>query len=173
MSKKEEVLNIIRAIPDYPKKGIIFRDITPLLGHPKLFKYVIDELAALCKNQGITKIVGIESRGFIFGAPLAYALGIGFVPIRKKGKLPYKKIAASFTLEYGTDTIEMHEDALTKNDKVILIDDLLATGGTTRAGLELINKLGAKTAFCLYVIELTALDGGKTLNVPYKSLIKY
>ena len=173
MSKKEEVLNIIRAIPDYPKKGIIFRDITPLLGHAELFKYVIDELAALCKGQGITKIVGIESRGFIFGAPLAYALGIGFVPIRKKGKLPYKKIAASFTLEYGTDTVEMHEDALTKDDKVILIDDLLATGGTTRAGLELINKLGAQTAFCLYVIELSALEGGKTLSVPYKSLIKY
>ena len=173
MTKKEEVLQIIRAIPDYPKQGIIFRDITPLLGNAELFKYVIDELAELCKNQGITKIVGIESRGFIFGAPLAYALGIGFVPVRKKGKLPYKKIAAQFTLEYGTDTIEMHEDALTKDDKVILIDDLLATGGTTRAALELINKLGAKTAFCLYVIELSALEGGKTLNVPYKSLIKY
>ncbi len=173
MTKREQVLQIIRAIPDYPKKGIIFRDITPLLGNTELFKYVIDELAELCKNQGITKIVGIESRGFIFGAPLAYALGIGFVPVRKKGKLPYKKIAAQFTLEYGTDTIEMHEDALTKDDKVILIDDLLATGGTTRAALELINKLGAKTAFCLYVIELTALEGGKTLNVPYKSLIKY
>ena len=173
MNKQEQVLQIIRAIPDYPKKGIIFRDITPLLGHPELFKYVVDELAKLCKDQGITKIVGIESRGFIFGAPLAYALGIGFVPVRKKGKLPYKKIAASFTLEYGTDTIEMHEDALTKDDKVILIDDLLATGGTTRAALELIKKLGAKTAFCLYVIELCALEGGKTLNVPYKSLIKY
>ncbi|MCR5504396.1 MAG: adenine phosphoribosyltransferase [Elusimicrobiaceae bacterium] len=173
MTKHEQVLQIIRAIPDYPKKGIIFRDITPLLGHPEYFKYVVDELAKLCKDQGITKIVGIESRGFIFGAPLAYALGIGFVPVRKKGKLPYKKIAASFTLEYGTDTIEMHEDALTKDDKVILIDDLLATGGTTRAALELINKLGAKTAFCLYVIELCALEGGKTLNVPYKSLIKY
>lgn len=173
MTKREEVLNIIRAIPDYPKKGIIFRDITPLLGNAELFKYVIDELAELCKNQGITKIVGIESRGFIFGAPLAYALGIGFVPVRKKGKLPYKKIAAQFTLEYGTDTIEMHEDALTKDDKVILIDDLLATGGTTRAALKLINQLGAKTAFCLYVIELSFLEGGKTLNVPYKSLIKY
>ncbi len=173
MTKREQVLQIIRAIPDYPKKGIIFRDITPLLGNTELFKYVIDELAELCKNQGITKIVGIESRGFIFGAPLAYALGIGFVPVRKKGKLPYKKIAAQFTLEYGTDTIEMHEDALTKDDKVILIDDLLATGGTTRAALELINKLGAKTAFCLYVIELSFLEGGKTLNVPYKSLIKY
>lgn len=173
MTKREQVLQIIRAIPDYPKKGIIFRDITPLLGNTELFKYVIDELAELCKNQGITKIVGIESRGFIFGAPLAYALGIGFVPVRKKGKLPYKKIAAQFTLEYGTDTIEMHEDALTKDDKVILIDDLLATGGTTRAALELINKLGAKTAFCLYVIELSFLKGGKTLNVPYKSLIKY
>lgn len=173
MTKREQVLQIIRAIPDYPKKGIIFRDITPLLGNAELFKYVIDELAELCKNQGITKIVGIESRGFIFGAPLAYALGIGFVPVRKKGKLPYKKIAAQFTLEYGTDTIEMHEDALTKDDKVILIDDLLATGGTTRAALELINKLGAKTAFCLYVIELSFLEGGKTLNVPFKSLIKY
>lgn len=173
MTKREEVLNIIRAIPDYPKKGIIFRDITPLLGNAELFKYVIDELAELCKNQGITKIVGIESRGFIFGAPLAYALGIGFVPVRKKGKLPYKKIAETFTLEYGSDTIEMHEDALTKDDKVILIDDLLATGGTTRAALELINKLGAKTAFCLYVIELSFLEGGKTLNVPFKSLIKY
>jgi len=173
MTKREEVLNIIRAIPDYPKKGIIFRDITPLLGNAELFKYVIDELAELCKNQGITKIVGIESRGFIFGAPLAYALGIGFVPVRKKGKLPYKKIAETFTLEYGSDTIEMHEDALTKDDKVILIDDLLATGGTTRAALELINKLGAKTAFCLYVIELSFLEGGKTLKVPYKSLIKY
>lgn len=173
MTKHEQVLQIIRAIPDYPKKGIIFRDITPLLGNTELFKYVIDELAKLCKDQGITKIVGIESRGFIFGAPLAYALGIGFVPIRKKGKLPYKKIAATFTLEYGTDTVEMHEDALTKDDKVILIDDLLATGGTTRAGLELINRLSAKTAFCLYVNELSFLEGGKTLNVPYKSLIKY
>ena len=173
MTKQEQVLQIIRAIPDYPKKGIIFRDITPLLGNAELFKYVIDELAKLCKDQGITKIVGIESRGFIFGAPLAYALGIGFVTVRKKGKLPYKKIAATFTLEYGSDTIEMHEDALTKDDKVILIDDLLATGGTTRAALELINKLGAKTAFCLYVIELSFLEGGKTLNVPYKSLIKY
>ena len=173
MTKQEQVLQIIRAIPDYPKKGIIFRDITPLLGNAELFKYVIDELAKLCKDQGITKIVGIESRGFIFGAPLAYALGIGFVPVRKKGKLPYKKIAATFTLEYGSDTIEIHEDALTKDDKVILIDDLLATGGTTRAALELINKLGAKTAFCLYVIELSFLEGGKTLNVPYKSLIKY
>ncbi len=173
MTRKQEVLNIIRAIPDYPKQGIIFRDITPLLGNTELFKFVIDELAELCRNQGITKVVGIESRGFIFGAPLAYALGVGFVPVRKKGKLPYKKIAASFTLEYGTDTIEMHEDALTADDKVVLIDDLLATGGTTRAALELINKLGAKTAFCLYVIELSALEGGKTLNVPYKSLIKY
>ena len=168
-----EIKEKIRAIKDFPKEGIIFRDITTALKDADAMRSMIDFLYEHYKDKKIDYVAGIESRGFIFGAPLAYALGIGFVPIRKKGKLPYKKIAASFTLEYGTDTVEMHEDALTKDDKVILIDDLLATGGTTRAGLELINKLGAKTAFCLYVIELTALQGGKTLNVPYKSLIKY
>lgn len=173
MTNESAVLAAIRDIPDYPKKGIVFKDITPLLADGKLFQSVVDDLTNYCKDKGITKIVGIESRGFIFGAPLACALGVGFVPIRKKGKLPYKKIAASFTLEYGTDIIELHEDALTKDDTVVIIDDLLATGGTTRAALELVNKLGAKLAFCLYVSELSFLKGGKTLNVPYKSLIKF
>lgn len=173
MTNEKEVLATIRDIPDYPKKGIVFKDITPLLGEGKIFKSVIADLAELCKGEGITKIVGIESRGFIFGAALAEVLGLGFVPIRKKGKLPYKKVSETFTLEYGSDIIEMHEDALSPKDKVIIIDDLLATGGTTRAALSLVSKLGAKTLFCLYVIELTFLEGGKTLKVPYKSLIKY
>lgn len=173
MITDKAILNQIRDIPDFPKKGILFRDITPLLCDGDSFKAVINEFASLAKGKHITKVVGIESRGFIFGSALAYALGIGFVPIRKKGKLPYKTISASFALEYGTDTVEIHEDALTDKDNVFLIDDLLATGGTIKAAIELVRKLGAKIECCAFLCELTALNGRAEIDVPVEVLIKY
>ena len=170
---KEEIVSLIRNVPDFPKKGILFKDITPLLANPKAFRAIIDELATLCKNKGITKIVALESRGFIFGAPLAYALGVGFVPIRKRGKLPYKKLSIEFDLEYGKDIIEIHQDALDKNDRVLLVDDLLATGGTMSAAIKLISQLGAKIEMCAFMCELEFLKGKEKLSAPSTSLIKF
>ena len=170
---REKIVSLIRNVPDFPKKGILFKDITPLLANPEAFKAVIDDFIVLCKNKGITKIVALESRGFIFGAPLAYALGVGFVPIRKRGKLPYKKLSIEFDLEYGKDIIEMHQDALDKNDKVLLVDDLLATGGTMSAAIKLIEQLGAKIEMCAFMCELEALKGKEKLSVPSKSLIVF
>lgn len=170
---KEEIVSLIRNVPDFPKKGILFKDITPLLANPEAFRAIIDELAALCKNKGITKIVALESRGFIFGAPLAYVLGIGFVPIRKRGKLPYKKLSIEFDLEYGKDIIEIHQDALDKNDKVLLVDDLLATGGTMSAAIKLIEQLGAKIEMCAFMCELAALKGKEKISAPSASLIVF
>lgn len=171
MTDNQDLIKALRDVPDFPKPGIIFKDITPLLGDSKLFKRVIDGLAKECAAKGITKVVGIEARGFIFGAALAYAMGIGFVPCRKKGKLPYKTICASFDLEYGSAVIEMHEDALTPADKVVIVDDLLATGGTSNAAIDLVRKLGAEVALCAFVCELGFLKGGQKLKAPYKSLL--
>ncbi len=171
MKDNSNLLKVLRDVKDFPKPGIIFKDITPLLADGSLFKQVIDSFAEECSGKGITKVVGIESRGFIFGSALAYALGVGFVPARKKGKLPYKTISASFALEYGTDIIEMHEDALTASDKVVIVDDLLATGGTANAAIELVSRLGAEVAFCAFVCELGFLGGGAKLKKPYKSLL--
>lgn len=170
---KEEVIALIRNVPDFPKKGIMFKDITPLLSNAQAFKNIIDELAQIAKDKGITKIVALESRGFIFGAPLAYVLGVGFVPIRKRGKLPYKKFSIEFDLEYGKDIIEIHQDALDKDDKVLLVDDLLATGGTMSAAIKLIEKLGAKIEMCAFMCELEFLKGREKLTVPCKSLIVF
>lgn len=170
---KEEIVSLIRNVPDFPKKGILFKDITPLLANPQAFKAIIDEFATICKNRGITKVVALESRGFIFGAPLAYALGVGFVPIRKRGKLPYKKLSIEFDLEYGKDIIEIHQDALDKNDKVLLVDDLLATGGTMSAAIKLIEQLGAKIEMCAFMCELAALKGKEKLSAPSTSLIVF
>lgn len=154
----------IRDIPDYPKKGILYFDITPLLSNPEAFRYAIDALAEKFKDCGATKIVAAEARGFIFGAPLAYKMGIGFVPIRKPGKLPYKCREVTYDLEYGTDTLCMHEDAIEDGEKVLVVDDLLATGGTTGGMLKLVNDAGGDIVDCGFIIQLGYLDGGKIMK---------
>jgi adenine phosphoribosyltransferase len=155
--------NLIRSIPDFPNPGILFRDITPLLNDPKAFSDVIDELAAAVLGFEFTRIAGVESRGFIFGAPLALKVGVGFVPIRKPGKLPAKVLREEYSLEYGTNIVEMHEDAVAKTDRVLIVDDLLATGGTAAAACKLVERAGGKVVACAFVIELAALDGRKNL----------
>jgi len=164
----------IRDIPDFPKKGIIFKDITPLIGDPKAFKTVINLLAKKYQNQKIDKILCVESRGFIFASALSYKLGIGIVPVRKKGKLPYKTTKETYSLEYGTDTLEMHIDAFQKGARILIIDDLLATGGTVTACTRLVKKLGGKVAGLGVVIELEFLHGrDKLRNHDVYSIIKY
>jgi len=166
--------NVIRDIPNFPKKGIIFKDITKLLADPVLFANVVDKFEQAFKKLKIDKVVVIESRGFIFGAPLAYKLKTGIIPVRKKGKLPYKTIAASYSLEYGKATLEMHTDALEAGDRVVIIDDLLATGGTVSAAIELVEKLEAKIIGIGFLIELTFLKGREKLKGnKVVSLIKY
>ena len=161
-------LNIIKesivAVPDYPKPGIMFRDITTLLENPIAFALVIESFADTYQNCGITKIVGTEARGFIFGAPLALALGVGFVPVRKPGKLPRKVISQSYELEYGTDVLELHIDALNSQDKVLIVDDLLATGGTVEATAKLIRATGATVNDAAFVISLPDLGGEAKLR---------
>ncbi|MEI6125714.1 MAG: adenine phosphoribosyltransferase [Pseudomonadota bacterium] len=154
----------IRAIPDFPKPGILFRDITTLLKDAPAFRAVIDALTARYAHTPLDLIVGIESRGFIFGAALACGLNKGFVPIRKPGKLPAKTIAAEYSLEYGTDRIEMHVDAVQRGTKVLLIDDLLATGGTMQAACELVKQAGGIVAECAFIIELAGLQGRDKLK---------
>ena len=156
--------SIIRDIPDYPKKGIVFKDITTLLKDSSAFQEVINVFYEKLKNEKIDKVIGIESRGFIFGAPLAYKLKVGFVPIRKKGKLPGETISVNYDLEYGTDQIEMHTDALEKGERVVLIDDLIATGGTALAAIELINKMEAKIIENLFFIDLNFLGGSNSIK---------
>ncbi len=168
------IKEIIRDVPDFPVKGIIFKDITTLLKNGEAFEFTLNELYNLCKNKGITKVVGIESRGFIFGGALAGKLGVGFVPIRKPGKLPYKKLSETYDLEYGTDKIEIHEDALDSTDKVLLHDDLLATGGTMKAACNLVEKLGATVEQISFVVELSFLNGREKLKTyDVRSLIQY
>ena len=154
----------IRDIPDYPKEGILFFDITPMLSDPDAFRHAVDSMAEKFKDCGATKIVAAEARGFIFGAPLAYKMGIGFIPIRKPGKLPYKVHSITYDLEYGTDTLCMHEDAIEKGEKVLVIDDLLATGGTTKGMLDLVNEAGGDIVGCGFVIQLGFLDGAKVMK---------
>lgn len=164
----------IRDIPDFPKKGILFKDITTLLARGDVFQSVINQIAARFKPKKIEKIAGIESRGFIFGAPVAYKLGAGLVLIRKKGKLPYKTHSATYQLEYGTDTLEMHQDAVLEGTRVLIVDDLLATGGTARATAELVEKAGGKVAGFAFLIELEFLKGRNNLaGYNVFSLIKY
>jgi adenine phosphoribosyltransferase len=164
----------IRDIPDFPKKGIIFKDITTLLNHPLAFKTAIDLLVKRFRKDKIDYIVAVESRGFIFGSVLAYKLGAGFVPVRKKGKLPYQTRSVTYALEYGTDTLEMHEDAIRPNSRVLIVDDLLATGGTVSATVQLIENFKAKVVGVVFLVELTFLNGKEKLkNVPIYSIIKY
>lgn len=164
----------IRNIPDFPKKGILFRDITTLIQNKVAFKKAVDLLAKKYKGRRINKVVGVEARGFIFGAAVAHKIGAGFVPVRKKGKLPFKTISATYELEYGTDTLEIHQDAITAGEKVLIIDDLLATGGTVKAVTELVNQLGGKILEIAFVIELVDLKGrDKLKGYPVFSLIKF
>lgn len=172
---KESVLKqYIRDIPDFPKAGILFRDITTLLKEKKVFKGAIDALAAKYKQKKIDKVVAVEARGFIFGAAVAAKLGAGFVPVRKKGKLPWRTNQVTYALEYGIDTLEMHHDAICPGEKVLIIDDLLATGGTVKAATDLVKQLKGKIAGIAFLIELTALKGREKLKAfPLVSLIKY
>ncbi|KPK69572.1 adenine phosphoribosyltransferase [candidate division WOR_3 bacterium SM23_60] len=164
----------IRNIPDFPKKGILFRDITTLLKEPRVFKEVIDQLANHYKNMEIDKIASVEARGYIFGGALAYLLGCGFVPVRKPGKLPAKTTSLDYALEYGTNTIEMHTDAITQGEKVLVFDDLLATGGTVQATCRLVESLGGTVVGCAFLISLTELKGIEKLQkYDVFSLIEY
>src|SRR3989338_1852309 len=153
----------IRTIPHWPIQGVMFRDITTLLQNPEAFRHACDELYKRYKDKKIDVVVGIESRGFIFGAVLAYKLGVSFVPVRKKGKLPYKTVSHTYQKEYGPDTIEMHEDSIKKGNNVLVVDDLIATGGTVQAAIKLVEKLGGKIEECAFIIDLPDLKGKEKL----------
>ena len=169
-----DLKSTIRTVMDFPKKGIGFKDITTLLLNSNALQEAVKQMAEPYRNSGITKIVGIESRGFIFGIPIAFYLGLPFVPIRKPGKLPAPTEEISYQLEYGTDRIQIHQDAITKTDKVLLVDDLLATGGTMAAAIALVRKLSGNVAAAIFLIELDFLKGRSKLdNVPAHSLIRY
>lgn len=171
---KNDLKNCIRDIPDFPKEGIIFKDITTLLQDKKALKVAIDALAEKYEGQDIDQVIGVEARGFIFGTALAYKLGTGFVPVRKKGKLPYNTKKVTYDLEYGTDTLEMHEDAVSKGSKVLIVDDLLATGGTVGAVTKLVQDQGADIIGLAFLVELGFLNGREKLgNLPVHSVIKY
>lgn len=163
----------IRDVVDFPKPGIVFKDITPLLQNHEVFSKIIETLAERYQAEGIHAVIGIESRGFLFGAPLAHQLKTSFIPIRKKGKLPYKTVDMSYDLEYGSATIEMHEDAIERGQRVIIIDDLLATGGTAEAACKLIERQGGKVVECAFVVELAFLNGREKIKSPVHSLVKY
>jgi adenine phosphoribosyltransferase len=159
-----DIRDYIRDIPDFPKPGILFKDITPLLAHPGAFRASISRFQEQFVGRGIDVIAAAEARGFIFGAPLAFEMGASFVPIRKPGKLPYATIALEYQLEYGTDRLEVHTDAFGPGHRVLLIDDVLATGGTMRACLDLVRSAGAEVVACAFVIELTFLGGRAKLS---------
>ena len=169
-----DLAKTIRAIPDFPKKGILFRDITTLLNDKKAFSRTIDALAKRIKKKRVGYILAAEARGFIFGGALAYKLGCGFVPVRKPGKLPAATYSYTYSLEYGKDSLEIHRDAFPRGARVVILDDLLATGGTTLALINLAKKLGAKIVDIIFLVELVDLQGRKKLrNYPVHSLIKY
>lgn len=173
MGEIMELKDTIRAIEDYPKEGVIFRDITTLLKDKDAFKKSVDEMAAKIDDD-VDKIIGIEARGFIFGAALAYKLNKGFIPVRKPGKLPWDKISESYDLEYGEDSIEIHKDALEPGEKVVIVDDLLATGGTSKACLKLVRSLGGEVSSLVFLAELEALNGREILKgEKVLSVIKY
>ena len=163
----------IRDVPNFPKPGIIFKDITPLLGNHVALGYAIDVIAQAFAGKGITKVVGIESRGFIIAPPVALALTAGFVPIRKPGKLPWKAIREAYNLEYGSDSIEIHEDSVMPNDVVLMIDDVLATGGTMEAAVKLVRRVGGNVIGTAFLIDLAFLGGGNRLDSPVFSVLRY
>ena len=164
----------VRDVPDFPKPGILFKDITPILAEGDLFRRAVDCFINASQAAGAQKVVGIDARGFIFGAAAAYALGVGFVPVRKKGKLPFQSEAVAYSLEYGEAVVEIHVDAITPGERVVLIDDLLATGGTAEAATKLISKMGGVLVEAQFLIELEFLKGRDRLNgVPIRSFLKY
>jgi len=173
-TKLQALKSAIREIPDFPKKGILFYDITTLLKDPKSFAMILEELASEYREAGIQKVAAIEARGFIFGAPLAHMLGAGFVPIRKPGKLPADVFEATYSLEYGNSTIAVHQDAITRGERVLLVDDLLATGGTMAAAVDLVGQLGGEIIGLAFLVELSGLNGrDKLKNHKILSLIRY
>ena len=170
----EKVRAGIRDVPDFPKKGIIFKDITPILKDGALFRLSIDLFLEQCRGWKIDKIVGIDARGFLFGSAVAYELGVGFVPLRKKGRLPYKTESAKYSLEYGEAEMELHIDAIVSGEQIVLIDDLLATGGTSASAATLIKKVGGELVAAIFLIELEFLHGRKKLApTPIVSFLKY
>lgn len=174
MTKKIELKKYIRSIPDFPKSGILFRDITTLLKDKRAFKLAVESLVNKYKKKKIDKVVAVEARGFILGGVLAHKLGVGFVPVRKPGKLPWKTNCVTYALEYGTDTLEMHHDAINPGERVLIVDDLLATGGTVKAVTDLVKQLQGKIIGIAFLIELTDLKGKEKLkDYPVYSLIKY
>lgn len=177
MSSVQETLRAaIRNIPDYPKPGIVFRDITTLLGNPQGFRRAVDELVHPYAGMKIDKIAGIEARGFILGGAMAHQMAAGFIPIRKKGKLPHDTVRIAYSLEYGVDEMEMHRDAVQPGEKVILVDDLIATGGTAEGATKLLRQMGAEIVAACFVIDLPALGGRKKLEelgVPVRTLIEF
>src|SRR6201981_3727526 len=166
----------IRAIPDYPKPGVVFRDITTLLGNARAFRRTVDELVQPWAGMKIDKVAGIEARGFILGGAVAHQVSAGFVPIRKKGKLPHKRVSIAYSLEYGLDEMEMHEDAAEKGDRVILVDDLIATGGTAEGRVKLLRQLGATRLAACFIIDVSYLGSAaklRKLDVPVRTLISF
>src|SRR5678816_4339187 len=166
----------VRTIPDYPKKGILFRDITTLMGEPRAFRRAVDELVHPWAGSKIDKVAGIEARGFILGGAVAHQVSAGFVPIRKKGKLPHTTVRVAYSLEYGIDEMEMHEDAVERGERVVLVDDLIATGGTAEGAVKLLRQLGADVLAACFVIDLPDLGGAdklRKLNVPVRTLITF
>jgi adenine phosphoribosyltransferase len=166
----------IRTIPDYPKPGIMFRDITTLMGNPRAFRRAVDELVHPFAGANIEKVAGIEARGFILGGAMAHQLSAGFVPIRKKGKLPHETVSIAYSLEYGIDEMEMHKDAVEKGQRIILVDDLIATGGTAIAATQLLRQLGAEIVAACFIINLPDLGGAvklKDMDVPVRSLLDF
>ena len=169
-----DLKSLIRDIPDFPKPGIMFRDITTLLRNPQGLRYTIDSLAEKCSAMSADYVVGMESRGFIFGAPLAYKMGAGFIPVRKPGKLPAEVYFAEYELEYGVDRLEMHKDAMTAGSRVLIVDDLIATGGTAAATAQLLEQAGCELVGFAFIIELQALGGRQKLpDVPIVTLVEY
>ena len=172
----QDLRDAIRSIPDYPKPGIMFRDITTLLGDARAFRRTVDELVQPWAGSKIDKVAGIEARGFILGGAVAHQISAGFVPIRKKGKLPYKRVTIGYSLEYGIDEMEMHEDAVSPGERVLLVDDLIATGGTAEGAVKLLRQLGAEVLAACFVIDLPDLGGAdklRALDVPVRTLMAF
>ena len=175
-SLKNDLRTAIRSIPDYPKPGIMFRDITTLLGDARAFRRAVDELVQPWAGMKIDKVAGIEARGFILGGAVAHQVSAGFIPIRKKGKLPHKRVSIAYSLEYGLDEMEVHEDAVSKGERVILVDDLIATGGTAEGAVKLLWQLGADVLAACFVVELPELGGAdklRKMDVPVRTLISF
>lgn len=174
MDLQSSIKQAVRDIPDFPVKGVVFKDVMPLFADINLYNKIIDNIVCLYKNKKITKVAGLESRGFIFGISVAQKLNVPFVVIRKKGKLPYKTVSTTYSLEYGSATIEMHIDSVNEKDNVLIVDDLLATGGTACAAADLIKQLNGNVAAFAFVIELTFLNGKEKLkDIEYSSIVQY